>query len=132
LAATEATDVEARPGAEVTLHPFDGMGEAVAFIADALRSLIGREPSASVALLTRHAGQADAWWGALARAEVPQLRRVRRQDFAFACFLSAPSTLASNESGLAATFFLSHSLRCLAMPLICTWILLRSATLSFT
>jgi DNA helicase II / ATP-dependent DNA helicase PcrA len=84
LAASEATDVEARPGAEVTLHPFDGMGEAVAFVADALRSLLGREPSASVALLTRHAGQADAWWAALARAEVPQLRRVRRQDFAFA------------------------------------------------
>ena len=82
--ASEATDVEARPGAEVTLHPFDGMGEAVAFVADALRSLVGREPAASVALLTRHAGQADAWWGALARAEVPQLRRVRRQDFAFA------------------------------------------------
>jgi DNA helicase-2/ATP-dependent DNA helicase PcrA len=84
LASTEATDVEARPGAEVTLHPFEGMGEAVAFVADALRSLVGREPSASVALLTRHAGQADAWYGALARAEVPQLRRVRRQDFAFA------------------------------------------------
>ena len=82
--AAETTDVEARPGAEVTLHPFDGMGEAVAFVADALRSLVGREPAASVALLTRHAGQADAWWGALARAEVPQLRRVRRQDFAFA------------------------------------------------
>jgi DNA helicase-2/ATP-dependent DNA helicase PcrA len=82
--AEETTDVEARPGAEVTLHPFDGMGEAVAFVADALRSLLGRVPAASVALLTRHAGQADAWWGALARAEVPQLRRVRRQDFAFA------------------------------------------------
>jgi len=84
LASTESTDIEARPGAEVTLHPFDGMGEAVAFVADALRSLLGREPAASVALLTRHAGQADAWWGALARAEVPQLRRVRRQDFQFA------------------------------------------------
>lgn len=84
LAATEATDVEARPGAEVALHPFDGMGEAVAFVADALRSLVGREPAASVALLTRHAGQADAWFAALQRAEVPQLRRVRRQDFAFA------------------------------------------------
>lgn len=84
LAATEATDVEARPGVEVSLHSFDGMGEAVAFVADALRSLVGREPSASVALLTRHPGQADAWWAALARAEVPQLRRVRRQDFAFA------------------------------------------------
>jgi DNA helicase-2/ATP-dependent DNA helicase PcrA len=84
LAATEATDVEARPGAEVALHAFDGMGEAVAFVADALRSLVGRESAASVALLTRHPGQADAWWGALQRAEVPQLRRVRRQDFAFA------------------------------------------------
>jgi DNA helicase-2/ATP-dependent DNA helicase PcrA len=84
LASTESTDIEARPGAPVTLHAFDGMGEAVAFVADALRSLLGREPSASVALLTRHAGQADAWWAALARAEVPQLRRVRRQDFAFA------------------------------------------------
>jgi DNA helicase-2/ATP-dependent DNA helicase PcrA len=60
------------------------MGEAVAFVADALRSLIGREPSSSVALLTRHVGQADAWYEALRRAEVPQLRRVRRQDFAFA------------------------------------------------
>jgi DNA helicase-2/ATP-dependent DNA helicase PcrA len=59
------------------------MGEAVAFVADALRSLVGREPAASVALLTRHTGQADAWWAALARAEVPQLRRVRRQDFQF-------------------------------------------------
>jgi DNA helicase-2/ATP-dependent DNA helicase PcrA len=84
LAATETTDSEARPGAEVTLHSFEGMGEAVAFVADALRSLIGREPAASVALLTRHTGQADAWWAALARAEVPQLRRVRRQDFQFA------------------------------------------------
>jgi DNA helicase-2/ATP-dependent DNA helicase PcrA len=84
LAATEGDpSMTARPGAEVSLYPFDGMGEAVAFVADALRSLLGREPSASVALLTRHAGQADAWFGALKRAEVPQLRRVRRQDFAF-------------------------------------------------
>jgi DNA helicase-2/ATP-dependent DNA helicase PcrA len=84
LLTADAAEIEARPGAEVSLHPFDGMGEAVGFVADALRSLIGRESAASVALLTRHAGQADAWYAALARAEVPQLRRVRRQDFAFA------------------------------------------------
>ncbi len=78
------TDSEARPGAEVVLHGFDGMGEAVAFVAEALRSLVGREPSASVALITRHMGQADAWHAALARAEVPSLRRVRRQEFVFA------------------------------------------------
>jgi DNA helicase-2/ATP-dependent DNA helicase PcrA len=83
LAAEDSGDVVAREGAEVTLHELGGMGEAVAFVADALRSLLGREPSASVALLTRHAGQADAWYGALRRAEVPNLRRVRRQDFAF-------------------------------------------------
>ncbi len=77
-------EITARDGAEVGLHEFGGMGEAVAFVADALRSLVGREPSASVALLARHAGQADAWYEALRRAEVPQLRRVRRQDFAFA------------------------------------------------
>jgi DNA helicase II / ATP-dependent DNA helicase PcrA len=83
LRTTESTDVEARAGAEVTLHAFAGMGEAVAFVADALRSLVGREPAASVALLTRHAGQSDAWFAALQRAEVPMLRRVRRQDFQF-------------------------------------------------
>jgi DNA helicase-2/ATP-dependent DNA helicase PcrA len=84
LLPADAGDIQARPGAEVSLHAFDGMGEAVAFVSDALRSLIGREPSASVALLTRHSGQADAWYAALARAEVPSLRRVRRQDFQFA------------------------------------------------
>jgi DNA helicase-2/ATP-dependent DNA helicase PcrA len=36
-----------------------------------------------VALIARHPGQADAWFTALARAEVPLLRRVRRQDFVF-------------------------------------------------
>ncbi len=84
LRAEGEEEMVARPGAEVTLHSFDGMGEAVAIIADALRSLLGREPSASVALIARHPGQADAWHGALVRAEVPMLRRVRRQDFAFA------------------------------------------------
>ena len=59
------------------------MGEAVAFVGDALRSLLGREPSASVALLSRHVGQADGWYAALKRAEVPSLRRVRSQDFLF-------------------------------------------------
>lgn len=85
LAATEdaEADAAARDGAPVELHELGGMGEAVAFVADALRSLLAREPSASVALLTRHAGQADAWAAALKRAEVPSLRRVRRQDFSF-------------------------------------------------
>lgn len=73
----------ARPGAPVTLHRFDVMGEAVAFLAESLRSLAGREPTASVALLARHPAMADAWYAGLQRAEVGWLRRVRRQDFAF-------------------------------------------------
>jgi ATP-dependent DNA helicase UvrD/PcrA len=77
-------EVAARPGAPVELLRFDAMGEAVGFLAEALRSLAGREPTASIALLSRYPAQADAWHQALARAEVPSLRRVRRQDFAFA------------------------------------------------
>jgi DNA helicase-2/ATP-dependent DNA helicase PcrA len=73
----------ARHGAEVELHAFDGMGEAVAFVSEALRSLLGREHTASVAVISRHIGQADAWFTALQRAEVPSLRRVRKMDFLF-------------------------------------------------
>ncbi|HEX2568861.1 MAG TPA: ATP-binding domain-containing protein [Polyangia bacterium] len=74
----------ARPGAPVELHRFEAMGEAVGFLAEALRSLAGREPTASVALIARHPAQAEAYYQALARAEVPALRRVRNQEFAFA------------------------------------------------
>ena len=77
-------DVIARPGAPVELHRFDAMGEAVAFLAEALRSLASREPTASVALIARYPAIADAWFNTLARAEIPSLRRVKRQDFAFA------------------------------------------------
>ena len=73
----------ARHGAEVELHAFPGLGEAVAFVAEALRSLLGREHSASVAVISRYVGQADAWYAALHRAEVPSLRRVRKQEFLF-------------------------------------------------
>ena len=73
----------ARPGAPVELHQFENMGEAVGFLAAALRSLMSREPTASVALIARFPSQADAYHAALVRAEVPALRRVRREDFPF-------------------------------------------------
>ena len=81
LAPTE--QLVARDGAPVEMHQTGDMGETVAFLADALRSLMGREPTASVALLSRHPEQADAYFSALGQAEVPSMRRVRRQDFAF-------------------------------------------------
>jgi DNA helicase II / ATP-dependent DNA helicase PcrA len=73
----------ARPGEPVELHEFGDLGEAVAFLADALRNLMAREPTASCAVIARHPEQADAYFEGLRRAEVPALRRVRRDEFNF-------------------------------------------------
>lgn len=73
----------ARDGADVSFFEFTDTGEAVAFLGDALRTLIHREPSASVALISRYPQQADVYYEALRIAEVPKLRRVRREDFTF-------------------------------------------------
>ena len=73
----------ARPGEPVELHEFGDVGEAVAFLGDALRTLMGREPTASCAVISRHPEQADAYFEGLRRAEVPALRRVRRDEFNF-------------------------------------------------
>jgi DNA helicase-2/ATP-dependent DNA helicase PcrA len=72
-----------RTGAPVETFAFPGVGAAVAFLAEALRELAAREPRATVALLARHPEQADRYAEGLRRAEVPALRRVRAQDFAF-------------------------------------------------
>lgn len=73
----------AREGAGVGFYQFGDTGEAVAFLAEALRSLMQREPTASCALVTRYPQQADVYHDALRIAEVPKLRRVGRQDFSF-------------------------------------------------
>lgn len=72
-----------RQGAPVETHRFSGTGPAVAFLAEALRPLFVREPRATVALLARHAEQADRYYEGLRRAEVPSLRRIRAQEFGF-------------------------------------------------
>lgn len=73
----------ARSGAPVELHQFGDVGEAVAFLAEALRVLVGQEPAASIALLTRYPEQADLYYAGLRRAEVGKLRRVQRDEFSF-------------------------------------------------
>ncbi|CAN5875234.1 hypothetical protein BH11MYX3_BH11MYX3_35100 [soil metagenome] len=73
----------ARPGEPVELHEFGDLGEAVAFLGDGLRNLMAREPTASCAVISRHPEQADAYYEGLKRAEVPALRRVRRDEFNF-------------------------------------------------
>jgi DNA helicase-2/ATP-dependent DNA helicase PcrA len=72
-----------RSGAPVEAFPFPAVGAAVAFLAEALRDLAAREPRATVALLARYPEQADRYYEGLRRAEVPALRRVRAQEFAF-------------------------------------------------
>jgi DNA helicase-2/ATP-dependent DNA helicase PcrA len=79
--AHEAEPIATRHGPPVELFSFASAGEAVAFLADALRDLAVSEPEANVALLSRFPQQAEVYYEGLVRAEVPNVRRVRRQDF---------------------------------------------------
>lgn len=79
--AHEAEPIAPREGPPVELFSFASAGEAVAFLADALRELASNEPDANVALLSRFPQQAEIYFEGLQRAEVPNVRRVRRQDF---------------------------------------------------
>jgi len=77
--APEAT----RSGAPVELFGFAHTGDAVAFLAEALRELVSAEPMASVAVVARFPEQADAYYAGLVRGEVTKLRRIADQDFPF-------------------------------------------------
>ena len=74
---------DARDGAPVELLKFDETGQAVAFLADALKSLGSRERKSSVALVARTPKVADLYYSTLRRAEVPNLRRIHNQEFDF-------------------------------------------------
>jgi DNA helicase-2/ATP-dependent DNA helicase PcrA len=76
-------ELVARGGAPVGYFEFGDVGETVAFLGEALRELMQREPTASVALIARFPQQADVYYEALRVAEVPRLRRVRNEDFSF-------------------------------------------------
>jgi DNA helicase-2/ATP-dependent DNA helicase PcrA len=79
--AHDAEPISTRHGPPVELFEFASPGEAVAFLADALRTLAREAPDANVALLARFAQQADIYYEGLLRAEVPNVRRVSKQDF---------------------------------------------------
>ncbi|HYO94573.1 MAG TPA: ATP-binding domain-containing protein, partial [Polyangiaceae bacterium] len=72
-----------RSGAPVEMFGFAHTGDAVAFLAEALRELISSEPNASIAVVTRYPEQADAYHDGLLRGAVPKLRRIAEQDFPF-------------------------------------------------
>jgi DNA helicase-2/ATP-dependent DNA helicase PcrA len=75
--------VPTRAGAGVELFCLSEQGEAVAMLAEALRSLNLREPLASTALITRYPEQARLYARALAEAEVPGVKLVANQEFSF-------------------------------------------------
>jgi DNA helicase-2/ATP-dependent DNA helicase PcrA len=72
-----------RDGAPVELFRFADSGEAVGFLAEALKDLMDGEPRASVAVIARHPEQADVFYQGLHRAETPRVRRIAQQDFPF-------------------------------------------------
>ncbi|MFH2006848.1 MAG: ATP-binding domain-containing protein [bacterium] len=81
---TDDAPAASRPGVPVEAFTFGDPGEAVVFLADALRDLTGQEPLASVALIARYPEQAEMYYHALRAADVAGLRRVTEQDFSFA------------------------------------------------
>jgi DNA helicase-2/ATP-dependent DNA helicase PcrA len=81
--APKVPPVATRDGAPIEKHWFPDPGSAAAFLASTLRDLAMREPMASIALVSRWAWQADQYYEVLSKSEIPNLRRVREQDFAF-------------------------------------------------
>lgn len=84
LAEDHEPPAAAREGAPVELFRFGDHGEAVAFLAEALRELELAEPLASVALLSRTPETADLYYQGMRQAGLSRIRRVEDQDFAFA------------------------------------------------
>ena len=72
-----------RTGAPVEQFRFGSSGEGLAFLGEALRSLVLRERKANVAVVTRYAAQADMYYQGLRKSEVPALRRVHGKNFSF-------------------------------------------------
>jgi DNA helicase-2/ATP-dependent DNA helicase PcrA len=76
-----AEPIATRHGPPVELFTFSSPGEAVAWVGDALKQLARDEPYANAALIARFPQHADLYFEGLVRAEVPNVRRVARQDF---------------------------------------------------
>jgi len=72
-----------RGGPPVELFTFASPGEAVAWLSEVLKQLAQDEPDANVAIVARFAQQADIYYEGLVRAEVPNTRRVAKQDFSW-------------------------------------------------
>ncbi|MDP9033421.1 MAG: ATP-binding domain-containing protein [Myxococcota bacterium] len=72
-----------RRGPPVELFTFASPGESVAWLAEVCKQLARDEPEANVALVARFPQQADLYYEGLVRAELPNIRRVAKQDFSW-------------------------------------------------
>lgn len=79
--AHEAEPIATRNGPPVELFTFASQGEATLFLADQLKQLARTEPHANIAIVARFPQQADVYYEGLARADVPNVRRVAKLDF---------------------------------------------------
>ena len=95
-----------RSGAPVELFAFSDPGEEIAFLAEHLRSVMAREPRASVALLCRYPERARFYAEMLERAEVPRLRLVLGAGEA-----DAPSSASADEFSFAPGIDVTHVAR---------------------
>ena len=93
LLTDESRQVATRHGAPIAAFAFAEVGEAVAFLGESLRNLLQREPTASVALVSRHSGTATLFYHGLQKSEVPSLRRVARHEFTFAAGVDVTDVL---------------------------------------
>ena len=84
LAEDDIPPTTTRPGAPVELFRFTDHGACVAFLSEALSELVRREPLASIAVLTPSRALSHIYAEGLDKGEVPRLRQVHDQKFAFA------------------------------------------------
>ncbi|MED5372714.1 MAG: 3'-5' exonuclease [Myxococcota bacterium] len=84
LAEDDVPPTTTRPGAPVELFRFTDHGACVAFLADALFELTVREPLASIAVITPSKALSHVYADGLRRSDLPRLRQVQDQKFAFA------------------------------------------------
>lgn len=84
LAEDEGAPLTMREGAPVELFPFPEHGACVDFLGTALRDLLRAEPLASVAVVTPDEATSRMYHEGLERMEVPLVRLVQDQTFAFA------------------------------------------------
>jgi len=75
--------ITTRSGPQVEFFRFTDHGACVAFLGDALKTLMWQEPLASVAVLTPSRELSETYFAGLRNSEIDRLRIVRSQDFTF-------------------------------------------------